>query len=263
MSKSANTFGSRVRTISAPLYFSVCWRRKHASDSSAWKAPLWVPIFILRGSRDCTSTSMIRVLGEPNQSDHEEANTTPERFSFFQSQLTKCLASINTFPFTNVAWLIHHPPVYTCQQAEKYVPKPSEEEMKRETGLESCKVAEMKNLFLRDKKKNFFLVSASVHTQIDLKELGGKVKGKGGLSFAAPEYLESHLNLLPGSVSPFGLLNDTENKVAFFLDSTVTTEYNFVAFHPNACSATIVLHVDDFKIFLEQVTKHDVNLLQW
>ena len=75
-----------------------------------------------------------------------------------------------------------------------------------------------KNLFLRDAKgKRHFLVTCDEKKTVDLKALG-RTLGAGNLSFASEERLEKYLGLKQGSVSPFGLMNDTDHAVEFFID---------------------------------------------
>ena len=97
--------------------------------------------------------------------------------------------------------------------------------------------AHSKNLFLRDQKKNFFLLSLLEDTQIDLKKIIQPLNSK-KLSFAQPNYLKELMNIEPGSVSPFGLLNDTKKKINFFLDQKFL-EYEYVNFHPLTNTATV------------------------
>ena len=64
--------------------------------------------------------------------------------------------------------------------------------------------AHSKNLFLRDQKKNFFLLSLLEDVQIDLKKIIQPTLLE--LSFAQPNYLKELMNIEPGSVSPFSLI---------------------------------------------------------
>ena len=64
-----------------------------------------------------------------------------------------------------------------------------------------------KNLFLRDKKKNNFLITTNEDQKIDLKNLEKKL-GTSRLSFGSPDRLYEFLGVKPGSVSPFALIND-------------------------------------------------------
>lgn len=113
--------------------------------------------------------------------------------------------------------------------------------------------ADSKNLFLKDKKHNFFLVSVLDFKRVDLKALS-KLYGKGGLSFANAEYLRNILDLIPGSVTPYGLLNDTENKVKFLLDADFLN-YDLISFHPLRNDMTVSLTPKDFLTFCNVVRR--------
>ena len=99
--------------------------------------------------------------------------------------------------------------------------------------------AHSKNLFLRDQKKNFLLISLLEDTQIDLKKIVEPLNSK-KLSFAQPNYLKDLMNIEPGSVSPFGLINDKDKKINFFLDQRFLN-YDYVNFHPLTNTATVQL----------------------
>jgi Ala-tRNA(Pro) deacylase len=75
----------------------------------------------------------------------------------------------------------------------------------------------IKNLFLRNKKEEMWLVVALEDRAIDLKRLG-EVLGAGRLSFGSPERLRTWLGVEPGSVTPFSVINDTAHKVSLVLD---------------------------------------------
>ncbi len=117
--------------------------------------------------------------------------------------------------------------------------------------------AHSKNLFLKNKKNQFFLFSCLENTKIELKKLS-KALELGNISFANEAFLKSFLGVLPGSVTPFGLLNDTENKIKFFLDSGFF-KYKQLNFHPLVNNATIALDTNDFMdFFLENNKKVNI-----
>jgi Ala-tRNA(Pro) deacylase len=64
--------------------------------------------------------------------------------------------------------------------------------------------------------------------------------------------MEKYLGLQPGSVSPFGLINDTENHVHLFMDKNLKDETS-LSFHPNDNHATVVIGVDEFMRYLDAV----------
>tara|TARA_B100001540_G_scaffold265899_1_gene246657 strand:- start:192 stop:701 length:510 start_codon:yes stop_codon:yes gene_type:complete len=114
-----------------------------------------------------------------------------------------------------------------------------------------------KNLFLKNKKNEFFLFSCLENTKINLKEISKSLK-IGNLSFAKENYLKECLGVIPGSVTPFGLLNDIENKVIFFCDSKFLKN-QIVNFHPLTNTSTIGMKIEDFINFLIE-NKKKVNI---
>ncbi len=107
--------------------------------------------------------------------------------------------------------------------------------------------ASSKNLFLKDRKGQCFLVSLLAERILNLKALS-KVYGKGGLSFASAPDLLRLLGVLPGAVTPFGLLQDIEQKICFLLDPGFL-EYEYVNFHPLRNDRTIGVLTTDFLKF--------------
>ena len=97
--------------------------------------------------------------------------------------------------------------------------------------------AHSKNLFLKDAKANFFLISIEESASIDLKKTMQQIQSK-KLSFAKPEYLQDILGIESGSVSPFALLNDTKKQVKFYLDRSFL-DSETVNFHPLINTATV------------------------
>ena len=106
-----------------------------------------------------------------------------------------------------------------------------------------------KNLFLRDAKgKRHFLVTCDEKKTVDLKTLGRQL-GAGNLSFASEDRLEKYLGLKQGSVSPFGLMNDTEHAVEFFIDKDLS-RCKSLGIHPLENTATVFLSFKDLDKFL-------------
>ena len=115
------------------------------------------------------------------------------------------------------------------------------------------KGAHSKNLFLKNKKNNFYMISCEENTKIDLKRTS-KSLGLGNLSFAKEGYLDSLLGIKPGSVSPFALLNDIKNDVDFYLDEKLYKS-EFINFHPLINTATITIGVQSFINFMIENNK--------
>ena len=114
----------------------------------------------------------------------------------------------------------------------------------------SIEGAHSKNLFLKDKKNNFFLVSFIEDIIADLEKASVPLNSK-KLSFANEDYLMNILGIKPGSVSPFGLLNDKEKKVKFFFDQEFM-EYEIVNFHPLINTSTVSIAPNDLINLIEQ-----------
>ena len=96
--------------------------------------------------------------------------------------------------------------------------------------------AHTKNLFLKDARDQLWLISAQGHAQIDLKRLP-PVIGSGRLSFGNAALMEETLGVTPGSVTAFGLINDTDKRVRFVLDAALA-DAEAVNFHPLTNTAT-------------------------
>jgi len=105
-----------------------------------------------------------------------------------------------------------------------------------------------KNLFLKDKKDQVFLVVAEEDAPIDMKGLHKRL-GSARLSFGKPELLMDLLGVVPGSVTPFGVVNDTEKRVTVILDSALL-RHEELNFHPLQNVATTTIGRDDFVAFL-------------
>jgi Ala-tRNA(Pro) deacylase len=129
-----------------------------------------------------------------------------------------------------------HPPVATVEEAERYW-----------AGIDAT---HCKNLFLRNQKGNRHYLVVLVHSKrADLRAVADQI-GDGKLSFASPERLMAHLGLTPGSVSPFGLINNRDRSVRVVLDRDLERAVR-VSFHPNINTATYVVSTADFRRFLE------------
>ncbi len=119
-----------------------------------------------------------------------------------------------------------------------------------------------KNIFLRNHKGNqHYLVCFDCQHDLDIHDLEQRLKARlqaagkaapGKLSFASPERMMRYLGLEPGSVSPFGLINDTENHVILFLD-THLQEADSLSFHPNDCTGTVVISQGEFMRYLSLI----------
>ncbi|KAJ9673663.1 hypothetical protein PVL29_023303 [Vitis rotundifolia] len=134
-----------------------------------------------------------------------------------------------------------HPAVLTVEAQEKYVGHLG-------GGLS-------KNLFLKDKKHRFYIVSALKDTKVDLKVLSQRLGlGKGGLRMAPEEALGEILQVSLGCVTPFALVNESARHVSLFLDQGFKTE-DFCFFHPLSNDMSIAIKACDLDKFLKSIGK--------
>ena len=138
-----------------------------------------------------------------------------------------------------------HPPVFTCEEAERLVP--------------DLPAAKTKNLFLRDRKgRRHFLVVVGYEKAVDLKALC-PLLGVKKLGFAPPARLERYLGVEPGAVSILGLVNDAEGEVEVIVDEALWGA-EALRCHPLVNTSTLVISRDDVQRFLE-TTGHQPRIL--
>ncbi len=110
-----------------------------------------------------------------------------------------------------------------------------------------------KNLFVRDdKRRSYYLITVKGDKRVDLKDFR-KTYGTKPLTFVKPDELERILGLIPGAVSPFGLLNDNERTVVFCIDAAFREGSGLIGIHPNDNTATVWLKAEDL---IEIIRKH-------
>lgn len=117
-----------------------------------------------------------------------------------------------------------------------------------------------KNLFLKDKKGAFLLVSCLEDRAIRVKDVA-RAAGARPPSFAKPEDLWDRLGVRPGSVTPFALINDRDHAVRLVLDQQLMA-HDLVNFHPLHNEATLALTPADLLRFLA-ATGHDPVLVDF
>lgn len=138
----------------------------------------------------------------------------------------------------------HHVPTFTVEESQKlkhHIPG-----------------AHTKNLFLYNRKEEYFLITMLHDRRLDIKSFE-KQLGRGRLSFASPRRLMACLGVEPGSVTPFGVVNDTEHKVMVILDKDMM-DYELLNYHPLQNDMTVSLGRDDFHKFYAY-TQHDPQVL--
>jgi Ala-tRNA(Pro) deacylase len=120
--------------------------------------------------------------------------------------------------------------------------------------------AHSKNLFVKDKKGRFFLITAQDETAIDLKRAHETIGASGRLSFGSADQLREVLGIEPGSVTPFAVINDRAGRVTMILDANLMA-HERVNFHPLVNSMTTGVSRDDLLRFL-RAAGHDPAILR-
>lgn len=100
--------------------------------------------------------------------------------------------------------------------------------------------AHTKNLFLRDGKKTYFLVTLHHDAQVDLKGFRSVLGARGGLSFASADALREQLGVESGAVSPLAALNAAPGAVKVFIQDALLAEER-INVHPLVNDRTLSL----------------------
>lgn len=108
-----------------------------------------------------------------------------------------------------------------------------------------------RNMFLRTKKKQNFLVTLSDETPIDLKKLGDMLEVK-NFSFGSPDRLMEILGVLPGSVTPLSVINADPSDITIVLEKKMM-EADLVAYHPLINTMTVTMTPQELLLFMESL----------
>lgn len=139
---------------------------------------------------------------------------------------------------------VKHPPLFTVEQSQ---------------GLRgTIPGGHTKNLFLRDKKSTLYLIVALEDALIDLKSLHRVLGATGRFSFGAADLLREVWGVAPGSVTPFGAINDTEGRVTVMLDAAMMA-HEVLNYHPLDNTMTTTIGRDNLVRFLRS-TGHEPRI---
>lgn len=141
---------------------------------------------------------------------------------------------------------VRHPPLYTVADSQKL--------------RGQIAGGHTKNLFLKDKKDNYFLLTVGEEANVDLKQIHHAIGASSRVSFGKPEKLMEFLGVVPGAVTAFGIMNDRENRVRLFLDAELM-EHDVINCHPLTNEATTAIGRDDLIRFIE-ATGHEATILK-
>ena len=160
-----------------------------------------------------------------------------------KERIEKVLSFLNNF---NIKYSIYyHPPLPTIDLAIEY--------------WNSIDATHCKNLFFRNHKGNkHYLVLLHCNNIMDIHSLEKSLK-EGKLSFASESRMQKYLGVKPGSVSFFGLINDTEKSVILYVEKELLNA-DIISFHPNDNRATLVISGNDFRFLLEKVTFRELYI---
>jgi Ala-tRNA(Pro) deacylase len=139
---------------------------------------------------------------------------------------------------------VNHPPLFTVEQSREL--------------RGSIAGGHTKNLFLKDKRDAIFLVVALEDAAIDLKSLHRRLDA-GRFSFGSADLLREVWGVEPGAVTPFGAINDTEQRVSVVLDATMMQQET-LNYHPLVNTMTTAISRDGLVRFL-RATGHEPRIL--
>lgn len=140
---------------------------------------------------------------------------------------------------------VEHPPLYTVEDSK--------------TLRGQIEGGHTKNLFLKDRKGALFLVVLQEDASVDLKRIHEIIGGQGKVSFGSAELLTEVWGVLPGAVTPFGALNDTQQRVTVVLDRALL-ENAKLNHHPLVNTRTTTIAREDLVAFLK-ATGHEPKVL--
>ncbi|CAF2221490.1 hypothetical protein BRARA_H00453 [Brassica rapa] len=139
-----------------------------------------------------------------------------------------------------------HPPVLTVEEQAKYV--------------SSSEGALSKNLFLKDKKNRYYIVSAMTDTKVDMKVLSQRLGlGKGGIRMAPEEALSELLQVSLGCVTPFAVVNESARDVSLLLDQKFKNQTRCI-FHPLSNDVSVSLNTLGLDKFLQSIGRDSVYI---
>ena len=149
------------------------------------------------------------------------------------------LACLDLLGFTTNT--VEHPPLFTVEDSQKL--------------RGQIPGGHTKNLFVKDKKSRLYLLVLEEHALVDLKRVHDLIGAQGRVSFGQAELLMEVWGVAPGSVTPFGAINDTAQRVTVVLEKSMMAQER-LNFHPLVNTRTTGLASADLVTFLK-ATGHD------
>ena len=142
--------------------------------------------------------------------------------------------------------IVEHPPALTTEEADKFI-----------EGHEGVRT---KSMFLTDRKKrNFYLVILDDYKRLDMDLFKDIVLEK-KIKMASENSLMEKMKLPAGTVSPFGLLNNEDHDIKFFMDEEISDQ-EIMTFHPNTNEKTLFIKTKDLYKFPDNIG-YEVNIIE-
>lgn len=143
--------------------------------------------------------------------------------------------------------LVEHPPALTTEEADSYI-----------IGIEGVRT---KSMFLTNKKKTaFYLLIMDDAKRLDIEKFKDIVDAN-KIKMASPDTMLDKMNLTPGCVSIFGLMNNPDKDIQVYIDQAIMSEAR-MSFHPNVNTKTIFIATPDVVKFIESegFTPHIISI---
>jgi Ala-tRNA(Pro) deacylase len=136
---------------------------------------------------------------------------------------------------------VDHEPAMTMEACE---------DIDKALGAAMCK-----NLFLSNRQETaFYLLLIPADKPFKTKDISSQL-GVARLSFGKAEFMEQYLDITPGSLSVFGLMNDRECNVQLLIDSDLLSA-ELIGCHPCVNTSSLAITVSDLMEKIIPALKH-------
>ena len=129
-------------------------------------------------------------------------------------------------------------------------------EIDKAMGTDMCK-----NLFLCNRQEtDFYLLMTPADKAFKTKDISAQI-GSARLSFGKGEYMESYLDITPGSLSVLGLMNDKDGRVRLLIDEDVL-KGEYVGVHPCVNTSSLKIKTVDLIEKIIPAMKHEPTMVK-
>jgi len=116
-----------------------------------------------------------------------------------------------------------------------------------------------KNLFVKDKKDNYYLIVAEGSARIEMNRIHPLIGARSRLSFGSAQKLMEYLGVEPGSVTAFAVINDKGGRVEVIVDEPLL-RHDIINCHPLTNTMTTTISRQNLLEFLKQAG-HEPRIL--